>query len=116
MTAAGLAIRALMGMIIDGESQTLAMLHWLGRTETPWTINSEIGNLEGANPWSEPFFSFARYDIHLERNWIKDSLGVDVSQKEVERLRRLDEAQLIPQVYQLGKIAAERQVKYEHIA
>lgn len=115
MTAAGLAIRALMSVGADCGTQVLTWLHLLGRTETPWFINTEVGDLGGELLPEAPLFSFLRYDVRLERDWLSAELGIDLSERRVERLKRMDLPENVGLAYEVGEAAAEKLVRPEHL-
>ena len=114
MTAAGLAIRALSGLISDCDNQTLFAMQALGKTLTPWQINSEVGALEGYCIAPEPLFTFVRYNVELEPDWLADTLGIKVKPGQLERLRQIDDAQMIPLAHEIGIAAAEKMVSADH--
>jgi len=90
MLAFRLAIHALGGMITDSQNQALALLQWLGQCPQPWTIDSEIGTLAADRLAGGPLFRFVRYDVKLERSWLKDVLGLAIGDKELNTLREMD--------------------------
>ena len=77
--AAKLAYYALMSLMTDAESLTLAQMQWMGECLTQWKINSEIGSLAGEVPQGGKMFRFARYDVKLEVDSLRDELDVKVS-------------------------------------
>ena len=113
--AAQLGIAALASMVSDSSSQVLTMLHMLGRTHTPWSLNSEIGDLGGFTLGPEPLFTFERYDARLDRDWLKRELGIVVGHAEIAALTRLDNIDAIPLAYEIGTAVAQRMVKPEHL-
>ena len=113
--AAQLGIAALASMVSDSSSQVLTMLHMLGRTHTPWSLNSEIGDLGGFTLAPEPLFTFERYDARLERDWLKRELGLALGLDEIGALTRLDNVDAIPLAYEIGTAVAARMVKPEHL-
>jgi len=115
MTAVGLAIEALKSMAADAGSQVSTLMQVLGHTNTPWTINSELGDLRGVLLPSEPLFTFDRYDVRLEQNWLEEELGFRLNDSTIERLRMLENTTAIPLAYELGQAAAEKFVKPEHL-
>ena len=114
--AVGLAVRSLGTLIGDSSSLVLTLMQWLGESPTAWFINEEISTLEHDIPLGGPMFRFLRYNAVLEREWIRENLDLKVSQSEVERVRLIDEPAMIPLAYEIGKRAAEQQVKIEHFA
>lgn len=115
MTAIGLAIKALASVVSDGNEQVLTMMQILGATDTPWHVNTEVGDLRGALLPAEPLFTFQRYDVRLEREWLRDELDVSLSVREVEQLQRMDRPENVPLAYEIGRAAAERLVRAEHL-
>jgi predicted acylesterase/phospholipase RssA len=115
MSPAGLAIRALAGMIADGEANVLALCQWLGTSQIPWRVNAEIGDLSTAPKPAAPLFRFIRYDVRLEADWLAGELGLRLSRADVARLRRIDDAGIIPLAHEIGRAAAERFVEPGHL-
>jgi hypothetical protein len=114
--AVKLAYHALVAMITDGMTQVLTTMQSLGRTARPWVINSEIGDLDGFTLAREPLFTFARYDVRLEQDWLANELKTAVDAKELNRLRQIDDAGAIPRNYEIARRAAERMVTEEDIS
>jgi uncharacterized protein len=110
-----LALRALLSLMGDSENLALAQMQWLGDCPTPWTINREIGTLSGETPPGGHWFRFLRYDVRLEQDWLTEHLGLDLTQREVDRFRRMDDPGIIKCIYGIARLAAEKQVKPEHL-
>ena len=109
-----LAYYALMSLMSDAESATLAQMQWMGECPSPWPINSEVGTLA-----DEPFpggklFRFLRYDVRLEQGWLNSELGINVSDLDVIRFRTIDDPGVVNDLFEIGRLAAERYVKPEH--
>jgi predicted acylesterase/phospholipase RssA len=109
-----LAIHALTSLMTDIERLTLMQMQWMGECLTPWPINSEIGTLSGDGPPGGKMFRFMRYDVRIERDWLKEHLGLDRTEAQVEKLRKMDNPRMIPELYYIGELAARKQVKKEH--
>jgi hypothetical protein len=110
-----LAFHALLSMMTDSEMQVLALMQWLGDCPAPWRINSEIGTLAGDAPAGGKMFRFLRYDVRLEREWLKRELDYETSEKMLNKLRAMDDPKLVHQLYEIGGLAAAKQVKIEHL-
>lgn len=104
-----LAINALHAVISDCDMHTLTLMQALGDNETPWQINSEIGNLSGVTVGREPLFTFNRYDLLLEPNALAE-MGETVSEVELSRLRDITNLGAMKRVYQLAQKAALLQI------
>jgi patatin-like phospholipase len=111
----GLAIRALSALISDGSGLVLALMQWLGECPAPWQINSEVGDLRNDGLAGGKLFRFLRYDVTLDATWLAETLGIKLSPRDVNRVRRMDDPVAIPLAYEIGRRAAERQVKLEHL-
>ncbi|MCB9957560.1 MAG: patatin-like phospholipase family protein [Rhodospirillaceae bacterium] len=114
MPAMGLAVRALAGMIADGQSQALTLLQALSRPLDPWPVNSEIGGLEADVLGGVPLFSFQRYDVQLDAGWIAAVAGVRPGERDLAALRRIDRPGTVPLAYRIATAAAEGQVRDAH--
>lgn len=108
-----IALHALRTVIDDSEGLVLALMQWLGKSPTPWRINSEIQDLRDVFPGG-PMFRFLRYDVRLEGPWLEEHLGVKLSEKELVRVREMDNPDSIARAYEIGRLAADMQVKEAH--
>ena len=100
-----------MQQISESQALILTLMSWLGKGGAPWPINSEIGDLAADEPPFGGLFQFARYDIRLEAEWLRDTLGATVTARELARLRRFDNPDALRPIYDLARIAAERQMR-----
>jgi hypothetical protein len=109
-----IALHALRTVIDDSEGLVLALMQWLGQSPTPWLVNSEIRDLLADEFPGGPMFRFLRYDVRLETDWLVEHLDLKLSAKDLARVREMDNPDSIPLAYQIGREAAERQVRAEH--
>ena len=117
-TAAYHAIDALQGMISDGQELGLSILQWMSKSNQSWHINRALGDLTSNTlgldqGLTEPLLSFARYDIRLERDWLKTHLAFQTTPEHIELLRDFTSAKRIDTLHHLGSVAAKMQVKEE---
>jgi hypothetical protein len=108
-------LTSLLSLMGDTETLALAQMQWLGECPQPWEINSEIGDMAQDIGFGRKWFRFLRYDLRLESAWLKKQLNLDLSEREVERFRRMDDPGIIKCIYGIARIAAEQQVKLEHL-
>lgn len=108
--AAVFAIDALQGLIADGQATTLALMQWLGQSPAPRWLNGDLAHLDGDNLAGAPLFIFQRFDVDLEDDWLARELGRTVSKREVKRLRRIDSASAMKDLYELARLVAEREI------
>ncbi len=109
-----IALHALRTTIDDSEGLVLALMQWFGQSPTPWLVNSEIRDLPEDEFPGGPMFRFLRYDVRLEAEWLREHLDLKLGDKDLARVREMDNPDSIPLADQIGCIAAERQVKVEH--
>ncbi len=109
-----LAFYALLSLMNDAETATLAQMQWLGECPAPWPINSEIGTLADDAPPGGKLFRFVRYDVRLEQDWLKSELGISVSASDVIRFRTMDDPGIVKDIFEIGRVAADHYVKSEH--
>jgi hypothetical protein len=110
-----LAFHALISMMTDAEMLVLALMQWMGECPAPWPINSEVGTLAAELPPGGKMFRFLRYDVRLEKDWLARELNYDVSDDTLARLRGMDDPATVHELYKIGRMAAEKQVKIEHL-
>jgi hypothetical protein len=111
---AKLAYYALMSLMTDAETFTLAQMQWLGECLTEWKINSEVGSLCAELPQGGKMFRFMRYDVKLETAWLRQELDLKVSENDTERYRGMDNPAIVNEIYAIARLAAAKQVKPEH--
>jgi hypothetical protein len=111
---AKLAYYALMSLMTDAETFTLAQMQWLGECLTEWKINSEVGSLCAELPQGGKMFRFMRYDVKLETAWLRQELDLKVSENDTERYRGMDNPAIVNEIYEIAQLAAAKQVKPEH--
>lgn len=114
-TSAQLGFKALYSMMNDSNWHTQAVLQWLGRSTQPWQIDSEMGDLSATAPFGRPMMSYERYEVLLQRKWLRDLVGRDYSDRELVALSALDRPKLVEVCLELGRAAAKTQVKKEHL-
>ncbi|MGA2818838.1 MAG: hypothetical protein ABSE67_21605, partial [Xanthobacteraceae bacterium] len=106
---------ALLSLMNDTQMQVLAQMQWMGECPAPWQINSEVGTLAGDAPPGGKMFRFLRYDVRLEKDWLARELNYQVDDELLGRLRGMDDPGTVHRLYEIGGLAAEKQVKIEHL-
>jgi uncharacterized protein len=109
--SASLALRAMVQQIGDNQQLILTLMSWFGESALSWPINEETGDLALVPPPTGPLFRFLRYDLKLETPWLKHTLGADVSDPILKLLRRFDDPDAMQMLEDLGKRAAQSQVR-----
>jgi hypothetical protein len=110
-----LAFHALISLMTDAEMLVLALMQWMGECPAPWQINSEVGTLAADMPPGGKMFRFLRYDVKLEKDWLARELNYHASDDDLARLRGMDDPAAVHDLYKIGCMAADKQVKLEHL-
>jgi hypothetical protein len=112
--SAALALRAMIQQINDSQELVLTLMSWFGECATSWPINAEIGDLAVIAPPMGALFRFLHYDLMLESEWLRQSLGAAVSERTLKQLRRIDDPHAMTLLEELAKGAAQGQVLDRH--
>lgn len=114
MAPAKLALRALSSLMGDAAAFNELILQWLSVSPTARQIDREVGDLcSDVLGASEPWLTYLRYDPQLDREWLKDRVGLDLREDEVEGLRKMDDPANLDALARVGAATAEL-VKKEH--
>lgn len=62
----------------------------------------------GAAPLPDPLFEFLRLDVRLERDWLRHELGIKVSGRVLDRLRRMEDTTQPELAWEIGQRAGEK--------
>lgn len=115
MTAVELAARSMLSIVSDTCWQSQEILQWMSRSPTAWRIDSEIGDLDGDSVVSgQALISYLRYDLSLEPAWLRDILGVELTEHECDGLFAMDNAKNVHRLTALGNRAGAVQVQPNH--
>ena len=109
-SAIGIAIKSLAAQISDNKKLTLTLMSWLGQGALQWPLNSELGDLGNSAPSFGKLFRYLRCDIRLERDWLADRLGADLSPAQVLALRPMENPDNVLPLHELGRQAAATQI------
>ena len=114
MPPAKLALRALSSLMGDAAAFNELILQWLSASPTARQIDREVGDLcSDVLGASEPWLTYLRYDPQLDRDWLKDRLGLDLRDDQVESVRKMDDPKNLDQLARVGNATAKL-VKEEH--
>ncbi len=98
----------------DASMMNLTMLQYLSDSPTKSVIDSEIGDLNNDLPFGKPVLHYLRYDVELEKQAI-EKYGITVSEKEVESMREMSNAENVQKLIAIGAAAAEHQIQEVHL-
>lgn len=106
---------ALTGMIAESERNVMVIMQWLSRSYTARVMNSEIGDLSADHVGTGPLFTFQRYDVELEDQFLKSPvIGLDLPARRLRALRDMSNARELRLMRELGGKAADAFVSASH--
>jgi len=110
-----LAVESLRSMMQDCNSLAQTMLQWMSSSPAAWNIDSEIGDLRDDHLAPQPLLHYLRYDVPLTEEWLRDTLRLNLSAGELELLKQFDRPDLASRFLDIGRRAAEVQLRAEHL-
>jgi hypothetical protein len=98
----------------DSNDLNQLLMQFLGTAPNARAIDSEIGDLSGEYLGGEPLLTYLRYDLALETAEI-DGLGRHDLAGMVKELREMDRGDNARPLYELGRLAAGRDLVDAHL-
>ena len=114
MSSAKVSIQALTSLMNDCDAMNQTVLQWMSRSPTAWKIDREIGDLQGDVFGGRELFSYLRYNVVLDREWLQANLGVDLKAREVKGLQEMDKPKNMSKLALLGASASFIQIQPDH--
>ena len=102
----------------DASWQNQIILQWLSDSPTAHYIDMEIEYLKDDFIGNQPQLKYLRYNFPITENNLNSLQikGKSFSDKDVESLTEMSNAQNREVLYEIGKIAGEREIKEEHFS
>jgi uncharacterized protein len=113
--AAKQGIIALQSLIDDCERMNHATLQWLTNCLTPSIIDRAVGDMRLDSEKGPQLATYVRYNVLLEQDWLEAELEVDLAPDKIEQIRKMDDPANMEELADLGRTAAAKQVKPEHL-
>ena len=110
-----LGVEALFSMMHDAGWLAQAMLQWMSSSPTAWQIDTEVGDLRNDVLGGKNAVHYLRYDAPLERDWLREHLGVEIEEAELRGLREIDRPENTARLIEIGRRAAARQIHDHHL-
>lgn len=104
------AVNALRSLMDDCSESVETMLQWLSQSPTARRIDAAMQDLDGDLLAERPLLEYLRYNVLLERTWLKEHTGVELGANDVRNLKKMDRPDSMPTLARLGALAAARQV------
>jgi hypothetical protein len=108
-------VAALQSLMDDCERMNRATLQWLTNCLTPWLIDRAVGDMRLDSQSGPQLATYVRYNAVLEQAWLRDEIGLDLAADKLEQIRKMDEPANMTELASIGRSAAAKQVKPEHL-
>ena len=93
-----------------------ATLQWLTNCLTPWIIDRAVGDMKLDSQSGPQLATYVRYNVVLEQAWLKTRAWTSISTTDkIEQIRKMDDPANMNELADLGRTAAAKQVKPEHL-
>jgi hypothetical protein len=112
-TAAVNAVLSLAALMEDCADQVETVMQWLSTSPTARDIDSATRKAEPPLGGA-PLVSYLRYNVLLQGDWCRRTLGMDIDDDALKALEAMDQPKNIPQLESVGRTAGARLVKPEH--
>jgi len=89
-------------------------MQWMSATQTPWPIDSEVGDLAGDRFTEKPLVHYLRYDALLDADWLERRLGLRLSHEDLLAIQNIDRPDLADRYLDVGRSAAGAFVSTDH--
>jgi uncharacterized protein len=113
-SAAENALNALVSIMDDCNDLVETLMQWISKSPTARVIDREIGALADDLLAPEPLLTYQRYNVKFSEDWLRKNLQETYSVDSLKELERLDAHDNIGALEELGKVAAEKQIKDVH--
>jgi uncharacterized protein len=108
-------VAALQSLMEDCERMNRATLQWLTNCLTPSFVDRAVGDMRLDSQAGPQLATYVRYNLLLERDWLKSELGLELVPSKIELIRKMDDPSHLLDLAELGRLAAAKQVKPEHL-
>ena len=100
----------------DASWQNQIILQWLSNSPVAWTIDGEIGSLEGDTVTGDGrgLISYLRYNTWLTKTYLDDLMSKSYPQARVDDFNEMDHAANCPELLQISTQAAKKEMLTEH--
>lgn len=97
----------------DANYYNQIIMQMLSDSQTASTMDSEMGDLRNDSLNGSQFLTYLRYDVPYEQEYLKQ-LGFEFTPDKIKELSAMDNYRNISSLYEIGKAAADIQLKDEH--
>jgi hypothetical protein len=106
-----LAVHSLKSLIADTGVHSEQVLQWMGACPAPWRINSEVEFAAGSLPEEAKLLTYLRFDVRFDADYLRGTLDLDLPIERAAALERLDAAEAMDDMIEIGRRAAALQVE-----
>jgi uncharacterized protein len=103
----------------DASWHNQLMLQWMSQSATPWEIDGETGNLANdllgsSRKNAAPMLTYLRYNTWLDKDNLEPMMKKTYTQKEIDKLVEMSNADSRFELYDIGKKAAAKEIDEAH--
>jgi hypothetical protein len=104
------AVKSLLALMDDCGALVETLLQWMSTSPTARSIDRELGDLRHDLVGQTPLLSYLRYNVELERDSLRNQLGLELSPKQAAPLSEMDDPDNMSLLKQIGERVGARQV------
>lgn len=102
----------------DASWHNQAILQWMSKCNTPWSIDGEIGDLADdlvtSNGDKKALLTYLRYNVWLDADTLKKLMNKDYSAKQIADLVEMSNAESRFELYEIGEKSALKDIVSGH--
>jgi len=114
MTPVEQGLRSLQSLMDDCARMNHGLLQWLTNCLTPWSIDRAVDKMELDSKAGPQLATYARYNVLLEAGWLKTEVKVELAPDKLTKIAQMDNPANMRELADIGRVAAQTQVKEEH--
>lgn len=99
----------------DANWQNQMLLQAISKTQTPWVIDTEVGDLSTDLLPPEPLLTYVRYNAWIDTNGLQ-KLGLGNLVGKIDSLREMSNGENRFDLAKIGEEAAKIEVQYSHFS
>jgi hypothetical protein len=114
-TAGAYAASALLSIMDDCNEHVETLMQWMSRSVTARRIDGQIDDLRNDLLAPEPLFTYVRYNVSLQDEWVEKLTAIKMDQKALDELGPMDQPKNMRPLAEIAKAAAAKQVQPQHL-
>ena len=113
--AAPFAMNALKSIMDDCNAEVETLMQWLSVSDTARRINGQIGALEQDRLAAPGLFTYQRYNLQFEADWMRRELGQALDATRLDALAQMDRPEHMDELARLAALSAQAHLLPAHL-